>query len=809
MIMNQLLKGIVLLFCGAVLLSCSKNEEVDPVDDADTLQEKVENLELSQPGEADIDIEVEPGSETKTENGFKFKGSIGASLEKDGKFNIADGQFEFKVDANGKVINISGEGTVDFPNVGVFGEILKTFAWEKVKSHIEYKKGSYYKEEYKTDIPLNDDRKYFHFKVFDESKDEYALKSTANELIYSFYDFYLDIDDPAMFFKLQLWKPGSGGKSEATSVAKKFFEKLKATGKAGQDLGSAPGIVVGISNQATILSSTYDFSKPETFEELYGYNGFDEINSHGYMKLKNVPIPSTFALRFTGDMYIHGPFDKLSPTPTEIQEKGRSAFVDWFNENEIGPVARTINGSMDFGGKGIGIVLGLLPGINDVVDYDVFNNDFNFDIVGAVYQEQTADPNLETPSFVRFGGEVRRPILGEIFGEKISKYIGSQPIPNGFIYFNIEDDPEKWSVFIESSMEIVIPGIGKREYLGSHFLMNIEGITVEGNLDLPTYGIFNHNSEFKGMIGPEGFELSSKYDQDITLPNGASIASRSLTSFVSSVIDKGFYIQGKADLPLGVLDADLLISFNSEKAIFSSSFSQGMDLGYEAELPSREMMFSTSSDPDEGISYSGEIDVPHIGYNKVEGTLNATTFHFKGEVDRDISFAGVVLHASNASLELRNDGMAIGGSYSLPAGLKTAEMDGSITHEEMLLTGKMATGIKVSNHNFKFSNSYIESSTKTGVKIGGKINLKVFSVMVDGKILPGGNFKMNGVHKYNTKLFKSDINVVVTQNSVDLSGTGTIYGVLGNKLAQGKITFKPNWATGTVSACINGICVDL
>ena len=576
-----------------------------------------------------------------------------------------------------------------------------------------------------------------------------------------------------------------------------------------KDYASAPGIIFGISNQATINSSSYEFSKPEVFEELYGYNGFDEISSHGYIKLKNIPIPETLILRFSGDMYIHGPLEKGAPAPADIIEKRQNAYVDWFNELELGPVSRTFNGSIDFGGKGIGAAFGILNGIDEALGYDVLNNDFNFDLVGAAYQEQNSGLDFEATSFVRFGGEFRVPIIAEIFGEKIAKHLISPPSPTGFLYFNIEDDLDNWSLFIESSTDILIPDIGSTEFINSFFLLNKDGIRMEGNLSLPTYGIFNFDRKFKGKIGPDGFELESEYSQDITLPNGITLAHKQLMTKVSSDITKGLYIEGSVGLPLGITEADVLAAFNSEKVFFEGSFSQGLDLGYGFDMPSRDMAFKTSTDPGEGISYFGEMDVPHIGYNKVTGIYNTSEYRFNGEVNRDIDFKGVKLPTTNGQLSIANNGIALNGIFTLPYGLKTAQMNGAITQEEIKMSGTMASGITIAGTTFNFSNSYINASSVTGVNLGGKINLKQFSTNVTGSISPGGNFRLTGSHKYNSKYLVTKINVVVTQSGISLSGTGIIYGVLGNKLASGNITFKPNWAAGTISACINGYCLDL
>ena len=808
---NVLSNAVLLLFLWGTFISCSKKEEeINPQKDETQLKEELVKLELKgDEGVAELITDAE--SVEETEDGYKVEGSIGAELAGGSSFNIAEGSFEFVVDVNGNIIEISGKGTVDFPNVGIFKKIRENFNWETVKSHIEYKNGKYFKDTYNTDIPLNDNRYYFHFQVFDQNDEEgYSLKHLGNAVVYNFTDFYLDINDPAVFFKMQLWKPGSGAKSEATSIAKKLFEKAVAVGKATKDYASAPGVIFGISNQATIKTRSYEFSKPEVFEELFGYSGFEELSAHGFVKLKNVPIPETVILRFTGDMYVHGPLEKGGPAPADIIEKRKDAYVDWFNESELGPVSRTVNGSIDFGGKGIGAVFGILNGIDDALGYDVLNNDFNFDLVGAAYQEQNSGLDFEASSFLRFGGELRKPILADVFGEKISKFIPTQPAPTGFLYFNIEDDLDEWSLFIESSTDIIVPLIGKREMNNSHFLLSKDGIFMEGNMSLPSYGdVFTFDQKFKGSLRPDGFDVESGYDYDITLPNGITLGSRSLLVKVSSDITKGLHLEGSISLPLGITEASVLAMAKEDKVLFEGEISQGLDLGYGFDLPSRSMTYSTSTDPAEGISFTGELDIPHIGFVEVTGTYNNSEFEFTGKVNTTIDFNGVKIPIVDGELVANSSGITIEGLFTLPYGLKTAQMSGSITKEEIKFSGSMASGIMVAGTTFTFSNSYINASSKTGVTMGGRINLKRFSTNVDGVINPGGTFKMTGSYNYSTNIIKTAINVTVTQASVSLKGTGTIYGVLGNPLYSGSVLFQPNWAAGTIKACISGYCVNL
>jgi hypothetical protein len=525
-----------------------------------------------------------------------------------------------------------------------------------------------------------------------------------------------------------------------------------------------------------------------------------------FLRIKEIPIPYTGVLQFTGDKFVHGPLNQVAPSPGEIIAQREQAFVNWFEEAEFGAFTRTFNGTIDFGGKGIGTLIGALPKINDVLGYDVFANDFNIDLVGATYQDQIG--GLEHESFLRLGGELRVPILANLFGEKIARFIPATPKPTNFLYLNISSSLENWSLLIEGSADINIPVIGTVEYSESYFLLNKDGLTTEGKMTLPNFGgLFEFDKKFKGRIWPEGFEFEYDYTKDIFLPNGINIKSTNLKVRVSNV--KGLYLEGDIELPFGVTKAYVLAILNSQKILFEGSFTQEMDLGYGFSLPSKDMYFKFSNDPAEGISYNGTMTIPHVGDNHVDGLVNQTTFEFNGTMDRTLSFKNVQLPIANGNLKLNPQAIALQGMVTLPFGLKKAQLSGTITDQVMVMKGTMASSIDVGGYAFNFGNSYIEANTLTGVKFGGYMNLKVFTVKVDGTINPGGSFVLKGAYVHNGQFIKANINVTVTQNGVALTGTGTVYGLLGNELASGNITFHPNWANGTLEACINGYCVNL
>src|SRR5690606_21893369 len=136
-----------------------------------------ENPNPEEIGKDDATFIIESDNIVKTNVGVNTKHQFEGVLKTmDGDketFLVGEGEFSMVVAPDGAIISITGTGMPEFPNVGIFKDILSDFDWEPVLSHIEYQTGAYYKETYLTNnIPLDDTIHYLHFSVFDENKDE-------------------------------------------------------------------------------------------------------------------------------------------------------------------------------------------------------------------------------------------------------------------------------------------------------------------------------------------------------------------------------------------------------------------------------------------------------------------------------------------------------------------------------------------------------------------------------------------------------------------------------------------------------------
>ncbi len=795
--------SIVLLFF--LFTGCEK-ENVDPVN----VVNDDEGNDVNGPASIEEvgNFIFDASSLEKNDDGYIFEGALIAENNLEDTFKIGEGNFEVIIGPGNEIEKITGTGIPEFPRVGIFAEMLKSFTWSAVTSHFEYETGAYYKEEYDTDLPLTDDRVYLHIKVLDETKgDRLELKNKINGVIYSFVDFYLDILDPSVFFKAPLLvpKPSSGDKS----ILQKLAGKISDKGGNIPNVGIEGGIAYAWSNQGLINSQEYLFRNDKIFD-LLGYEGFEGFSTHSYQKAAGIAFPPLPLFQINAESYIGYPVESFTIPPEDIIEDREQAFLDWVSD----PAANidlsyrvSANGSIDMGGLGIGFILGVLPNANSIIG-NVFNEEINLDIVGGTLQYQLEPGN----SFLKFGGEFTRPLLSEILHEDIRQYMPTQPTSEGYMFLSIGNDPEDWSLFVESSSTMNLPGLGEVDFSDSYFYINEDEIYAEGNFNLPTYGILEFNRRFTGTITRERFEFESAYNQDITLPNGITLGSRDLKIMVTS--DRGVYLEGSITLPYGVTEAEVIAVFSTEKLSFEGEITNELDLDLGFELPSREFTIRTSTDPDDGFYLMGELNVPHLGYNYVEGVINTSEISISGIVNREINIAGVTIPISNGELTISNSrGVFLDGSFTLPGGLATARMSGNLTPEDASLSGNLTTGLTVAGHTFQYTNSSITASNASGIRISGRMNLYLFTTTVSGSISPGGQFVLTGSYQYSADVgigtFSSNVGVTVKNTGVALGGTGTIKGPFGGTLYSGSYVINPNWSTRTFRVCFGSSCFNI
>jgi hypothetical protein len=295
-------------------------------------------------------------------------------------------------------------------------------------------------------------------------------------------------------------------------------------------------------------------------------------------------------------------------------------------------------GSIDFGGKGIGLILtGILPAVNDYIGRDIFSNDINIDLIDGFFQEEYLPG--ESGSF-KLGGGVQKPVIADIFGPKIQQYLVSQPDVNGYIYLDVPDNIEEASLFVEQAQRIIVPTYGEMDLSDSHFKINKDGFNFYARTGFDVGPVRLENA-LEGMFSGEGYFLSTLAERDITLPNNVTLGNRELFMSVSS--DSGATVYGQVILPFSIGEARVNGQVSNTGLTMSGQVSAGSALALATglNLPTRDLELTVSTDPDRILELRGDAQMPFIGHNHMTGIINKDQYFFDGEIDRTLTFGSL------------------------------------------------------------------------------------------------------------------------------------------------------------------------
>ncbi|MBC8770511.1 hypothetical protein H4O18_21130 [Arenibacter sp. BSSL-BM3] len=815
---KQVFKLMLLLFMSMLISYCSKDSPDDPNKPGST---EPASTETKEPTKLDLDgngdVSIVSDNIVETDTGYKFNGMLKAKNDQGEEYNVVEGDITIEVGDDGAIISITGEGSPKFPNIGNFKSLLEGFDMkEAVKSHIEFETGSFYKTKYQTKLPLADDIKYFHFEVLNEEAGNYELKSKINDKIHEFAEYYLDPADPAVFYKIKLPDLTKNKSLKKSKKKQELMDSIfhKASQKGIEDFGSAAGdisISYGYSNQGLIPSRTYEFSKPENFQQLFGFSGFESLPTHLYQGIENIPMPIPYTgniLKFSGETFFHYPINQLGPSGI-IPSK--DSWANFFNDVEVDNLNYGFTGSIAPSIKALGMIMGVLPKMNDVLGYEIFGKDINMDIVAAT--EQGYHALLENESYLRFGGELRTPIIADILGTPLKKFINIEENAgiSQYFYYSLGSQLEDWKIYLETDCSIGLPHLNDsplpefKSMANSYFALSTDGLKISGTFS-EKVGPLELTNEVTGSISPEdGLELTTLMDREIALSNGFVLQNTHLETSISTT--NGIKLQGFVNLPFGIVDADTQGELGPDGISMTGSFSSDITLpdGTKIGTYGAGLEFGISTNPEDGISLSGFIDAPAgIGSVEVVGYMKSGELYLHGNFDGNVDFKGVNLYTANGEITISSaDGFKISGAFDLP--ITSAELSGFITNEGIEMVGGVTRGLTVAGNEFTLSNSLVSASSATGVQIAGNMNLYFVQTNVSGSINPDNSFSLSGTVKKNLGPWDSTINTTVTQSGVSLSGSGCLDVPIIGRQCQ-SLSFQPNWAAKTVRVCRGAIC---
>lgn len=755
-------------------------------------------------------FQIKSNKITQTDKGYKFTGELLTQSNKGETFALGAGEFEIDTATDGSVKAIRGVGMAEFPDVGVFGEMLKTFVWNKLKSHIEYQPGQYYLDTYHTELPLAPDVWYLHFKPFDESSGTfYELKQRLNSLVYHFADFYIDPLDPAILMKADISMPDDPLSSNTPGFAGTFLNHVT------QGLNDNNPIsfkaMIGLSNQGKFMSKSNDFRmiNKAFFKSKYGISGFESASSNYFVKMDEpgIPVPYTDGMmNIVGEQYLHQP-----AIMTKIGDFSQPGLIDYLNNTYKGGYMMDFSGKLRFGGNEyFSALLNGLGAINDVVGKDVFNTDLDLDLAHATLQIQvpgTVEGLNDVPSYLRFGGMTKLPLATEIFGEEIRKYIPVFPPPATEQFFYVSAGPTKddCSIFLEGGAKVHVPAFGDLDLGNAYFYVSLDGIEMGGTSKIDA-GPFHVDGDMKGTLSKQGFNLKMKSNGAFTLSN-IKFADSHLDMTASS--DSGLTFNGDITLPYGLGNANVKGKFVNQKVTFAGELKAGTELSLPngLKLPTAEMKFSF--DETNGLVLSGNVSVPKFGWVSVEGKVSGSDFSLKGNLSAggitfgstkvlNIEVAGPPLPYADATISIsRSNGVQFSGNFQLvPIG--KVRLSGNVNSESLELSASGSVSFPINGNYFSIAECQITASTARfkGISISGNMNLYFVKVDVSGYYYATG-FNITGSTTLTSGTLKVNLTAIVNASSLTLKATGSLANV------EVGVRITPDWSKGTLQVCYN------
>ena len=777
--------ALFIIYCS----SCQKTDD---------LAGPPQTIELKSQATQKADFIIKSSKITQTQTGYKFNGELLAQSSTGKAFGLGIGDFEIDTASNGSVAAIRGIGMAEFPDVGVFAEMLKTFTWEKIKAHIEYQTGQYYMDTYHTELPLTSDTWYLHFKPFDDTQGSFfELKQKLNSLVYHFADFYLDPLDPSIMMKADISMPEDPIYSNPPGLAGAFLTHFTNTLNDNNPI--AFKAMIGLSNQGSFKSKAYDFPviHKDFFRTKYGMSGFESSPSNYFVKMDEpgIPVPYTNGmLNIIGEEYLHQP-----AIITNLGDFSQGSLLDYLNNAYEGGYMMNFNGKLRFGGnKYFSELLNSLGTINDIVGKDVFNADINMELAQATLQIQfpgTVEDAGNVPSYFRFGGLTKAPLATDIFGEKIKKYIPVFPPPATQQFFYISAGPTKddYSIYLEGGARVHVPSYGDLELGNAFFYVSLDGIEMGATSDIDV-GPFHIDGDMAGTLSTTGFSLDMETSQDFTVMNDINLVSSHLKINASS--DSGLTFHGSVKLPFDLGMADVKGKVTDGKTSFSGMLKAGtqLTLANGVKLPTADMKFTL--DDSNGLFLEGRINVPYLGWASVKGRFTRDDIELVGKIKvGSVSFGSTSLafQSDNQIIISKKKGVNFAAVFEM-APFGDALLVGDITSNSIKLEGSSDFSLPIAGHYFNFLKGKIVASN-TGVTLSGNMDLYFAKMAVSGFYYGINNFKLSGSSDLEKGPLALSLGATITSSNIGLTGSATLAG-------EGiDITLKPDWDKRTLDVC--------
>lgn len=766
--------------------SCKKTDVVAP---ATTIE--LNNLVSKKAG-----FIIKSSKITQTQTGYKFTGELLTQSDKGETFGLGTGDFEIDTATDGSVKSVKGIGMAAFPSVGVFGEILKTFAWKQIKAHIEYQTGQYFIDTYGTELPLTPDRWYLHFKRFDENPGTlFELKQKLNSLAYHFSDFYLDPLDPSFLMKTDISIPEDLASSEVPGYAGVF---LNHVAQGINDENPIPlKAMLGISNQGLFHSKAYEFpvKNKDFFKSKYGMNSFESSSSNYFAKMDEpgIPVPYTEdMLNIIGEEYLHQP-----AIMTKLGDFSQAGLLDYLNNSYKGGYMLNFNGKLRFGGhEYFSALLNGMGTLNDIVGKDVFNTDIDLELSQATLQVQfpgTIEGAGSVPSYFRFGGMTKAPLASDIFGADIRKYIPSftPPAIQQFFYVSAGPTKDDCSIYLETGAKILVPLYGDLDLGSADFYISKKGIEMISSSDI-NVGPFKIDGDIKGDFNTKHYSLHMESNADFTVKN---IKFGSSHMVINASSDKGMVFQGNVKLPYGLGTAYVQGKIANGAVSFAGELAAGTNLNLPngMKLPTANMKFTF--DESDGFSLEGKVNIPFVGWAAVKGKISDNNLLLEGSISAGgIKFGSTTLPYATGKVSISLKGVNFSANFNLGP-LGNFEMSSGITTNNIYFNAKKTISLTIAGFSHEITDCEVIANTSIGVLIYGKMDLYFTKVSMAGVYSGINNFSLSGSTDIEVGKLKLLLSADVNATSITLRGSGSVAG------HKQEVRLTPDWRARTLKVC--------
>jgi hypothetical protein len=704
----------------------------------------------------------------ETDSGYHIKGTL-FSESVSGIIPITCGDVEIVNNENGNTKSFSGYGTALFPEVGLFKYIENEF---KNGGYFDYLTGKEFKaEEGKEDLPLLDEKYYFGFELDDSEDGESPSVQIKNTKI-TFNDYYVDTYDPAFIVE---------GELEYENAVKGKSFKIENLGIGISANGLFPFTPYKFSDRMEEVSggtgfeefSGHVFLKGELPLEKYNMRVYGEavinntFNENGILDFfDNGFEDGKFMMGMNGTLFFDHDLLEYLPMDLEIElgratlqtkVSGDETYLRMAGEYKQANLIEEILGSdimkyIPYTGREGRMYVSMGEEKDDWLFY--FETDMSMNIPGmGVTSLQQAIIKV-TPDNVEIFAGVQIPydvgsvsFTGEIFSNGNFTMQGMAECDLNFgggIRFN-------------SLLDITCSN---------------SGLSIIGSSSLP-YSI--GDVDIKGSITSECLSMSGMINSQVDFGNGVSLPAVNLELSASSCT--GVSMTGNLNFPYDIALVQVEGKLTSSELAFKGLINSHINFG-SINMPAVNMAVSASTL--NGISFAGQLDVPYnILLVEVTGSLKPEGIRFSGGFGSNIDFGGgFKLPSANMTLSASSvfsEGISFSGELNVPGGIGNVSGFGRISSSAISFGGSLSGGLDIAGVPLLSNSLDVSISTNFGVVMAliyGNINFPCGfgNINCSGSFNSNGSFQMHGSKGYGFDAgLSGDVEISADVSSSDVS----------------------------------------